>query len=77
MKFSREDEGQEYRLRRRPLQPDRIRLKEIRVVADDEAAIIGAVNELRRAYTYVFTTGGIGPTHDDITADSISRALGV
>jgi molybdenum cofactor synthesis domain-containing protein len=54
-----------------------IRLKEIRVVADDEAAIIGAVNELRRAYTYVFTTGGIGPTHDDITADSISRALGV
>ena len=52
-----------------------IRLKEIRVVADDEAAIIGAVNELRRAYTYVFTTGGIGPTHDDITADSISRAL--
>ncbi len=54
-----------------------IRLQEIRVVADDEAAIIGAVNELRRAYTYVFTTGGIGPTHDDITADSISRALGV
>ena len=54
-----------------------IRLKEIRVVADDEAAIIGAVNELRRAYTYLFTTGGIGPTHDDITADSISRALGV
>ena len=52
-------------------------LKEIRVVADDEAAIIAAVNELRRAYTYVFTTGGIGPTHDDITADSISRALGV
>ena len=54
-----------------------IRLKEIRVVADDEAAIIGAVNELRRAYTYVFTTGGIGPTHDDITADSVARAFGV
>ena len=54
-----------------------IRLKEIRVVADDEAAIIGAINELRRAYTYVFTTGGIGPTHDDVTANSISRALGV
>ena len=45
-----------------------IRLKEVRVVADDEAAIISAVNALRNAYTYVFTTGGIGPTHDDITA---------
>jgi molybdopterin-biosynthesis enzyme MoeA-like protein len=54
-----------------------IRLKEVRVVADAEAAIIGAVNELRAAYTYVFTTGGIGPTHDDITADSIAKAFGV
>ena len=54
-----------------------IRLKEVRIVADDEAAIIIAVNELRRAYTYVFTTGGIGPTHDDITADSVARAFGV
>jgi molybdenum cofactor synthesis domain-containing protein len=54
-----------------------IRLKEIRVVADDEAAIISAVNELRRTYTYIFTTGGIGPTHDDITADSVARAFGV
>src|SRR5262249_53556160 len=39
--------------------------------------IIAAVNALRRAYTYVFTTGGIGPTHDDITADSVARAFGV
>jgi molybdenum cofactor synthesis domain-containing protein len=54
-----------------------IRLKEVRVVADAEAAIITAVNELKRAYTYVFTTGGIGPTHDDITADAIARAFGV
>jgi len=54
-----------------------IRLKEVRVVADDEDAIIGAVNELRARYTYVFTTGGIGPTHDDITADAVAKALGV
>ncbi len=54
-----------------------IRLKEVRIVADDEASIVVAVNELRRAYTYVFTTGGIGPTHDDITADSVARAFGV
>ena len=46
-------------------------------MADDEAAIIGALNELRRTYTYVFTTGGIGPTHDDITADLVARAFGV
>jgi molybdenum cofactor synthesis domain-containing protein len=54
-----------------------IRLKEVRVVADDEAAIVTAVNHLRHAYTYVLTTGGIGPTHDDITADSIAQAFGV
>jgi molybdenum cofactor synthesis domain-containing protein len=54
-----------------------IRLKEVRIIADDETAIITAVNALRAAYTYVFTTGGIGPTHDDITADSIARAFGV
>lgn len=54
-----------------------IRLKEVRVVADDEQAIVFAVNALRAAYTYVFTTGGIGPTHDDITADSIAKAFGV
>ncbi len=54
-----------------------IRLREVRVVADDEAAIVAAVNQLRAAYTYVFSTGGIGPTHDDITADSIAKAFGV
>lgn len=52
-------------------------LKEVRVVADDEAAIIEALNALRTRYTYVFTTGGIGPTHDDITADSVAKAFGV
>jgi molybdenum cofactor synthesis domain-containing protein len=54
-----------------------IRLKEVRVVADEENAIISAVNELRARYTYLFTTGGIGPTHDDITADAVAKALGV
>src|SRR4030088_1976545 len=54
-----------------------IDLKEVRVVADDEADIIAALDALRGRYTYVFTTGGIGPTHDDITADSIARAFGV
>src|SRR4030081_3749408 len=53
-----------------------IDLKEVRVVADDEADIIAALDALRHRYTYVFTTGGIGPTHDDITADSIARAFG-
>ena len=52
-------------------------LKEARVVADDEAEIVAAVNALRARYTYVFTTGGIGPTHDDITSDSIAKAFGV
>ena len=54
-----------------------IRLQEVRIVADDEAAIVAAVNELRARYDYLFTTGGIGPTHDDITADAIAKALGV
>jgi molybdenum cofactor synthesis domain-containing protein len=54
-----------------------INLKEARVVADDENDIIAAVNALRSRYTYVFTTGGIGPTHDDITADAIAKAFGV
>ena len=54
-----------------------IDLKEVRVVADDEGAIIEALNALRSRYTYVFTTGGIGPTHDDITADSVAKAFGV
>lgn len=54
-----------------------IDLKEVRVVADDEADIVAAVNALRARFDYVFTTGGIGPTHDDITADSIAKAFGV
>jgi molybdenum cofactor synthesis domain-containing protein len=51
-----------------------IDLKEVRVVADDEADIIAALDALRSRYTYLFTTGGIGPTHDDITADSVAKA---
>jgi molybdenum cofactor synthesis domain-containing protein len=54
-----------------------IDLREVRVVADDEAAIVEALNGLRRRYGYVFTTGGIGPTHDDITADCVAKAFGV
>jgi molybdenum cofactor synthesis domain-containing protein len=54
-----------------------IDLKEVRVVADDEADIVAALDALRGRYTYVFTTGGIGPTHDDITADSVAKAFGV
>jgi molybdenum cofactor synthesis domain-containing protein len=54
-----------------------IDLKEARVVPDVEDEIVAAVNALRARYTYVFTTGGIGPTHDDITADAIAKAFGV
>ena len=54
-----------------------IDLKEVRIVADEEAAIIAALDALRHSYTYVFTTGGIGPTHDDITADCVAKAFGV
>src|SRR5689334_892826 len=54
-----------------------IDLKEVRVVADEEAEIVAALNALRHRYSYVFTTGGIGPTHDDITADSVAKAFGV
>lgn len=54
-----------------------IDLKEARIVADIEAEIVVAVNSLRARYTYLFTTGGIGPTHDDITADSVGAAFGV
>jgi molybdenum cofactor synthesis domain-containing protein len=54
-----------------------IRLMEARVVPDIEARIIEAVNALRTAYDYVFTTGGIGPTHDDITSESVAKAFGV
>jgi len=53
-----------------------IDLREVRVVADIEEEIVNAVNALRNRYTYVFTTGGIGPTHDDITADCVAKAFG-
>ncbi len=52
-------------------------LKEVRVVPDEEPEIIAAVNALRVRHTYVFTTGGIGPTHDDITAECVAKAFGV
>jgi molybdenum cofactor synthesis domain-containing protein len=54
-----------------------IDLTEVRVVSDTEADIVDALNALRHRYTYVFTTGGIGPTHDDITADCVAKAFGV
>jgi molybdenum cofactor synthesis domain-containing protein len=54
-----------------------IDLKEVRIVPDEERGIIDALNALRHRYTYVFTTGGIGPTHDDITADCVAKAFGV
>jgi len=54
-----------------------IDLEEVRVVGDEEAMIVEAVNALRRRYSYVFTTGGIGPTHDDITADCVAKAFEV
>ena len=54
-----------------------IQVREVRIVPDVEDEIVAAVNALRARYDYVFTTGGIGPTHDDITADSIAKAFGV
>lgn len=54
-----------------------IRLSEVRVVADDTDAIVEAVNTLRARNDYLFTTGGIGPTHDDITVDAVAKAMGV
>lgn len=54
-----------------------IRLSEVRVVPDVQARIVAAVNAIRTGYDYCFTTGGIGPTHDDITVDAIAAALGV
>ena len=53
-----------------------IDLKEARVVGDSQEEIVSALNALRSRYTYVFTTGGIGPTHDDITADAVAAAFG-
>jgi len=54
-----------------------IRLMEVRVVPDVEDAIVAAINETRHRFDYVFTTGGIGPTHDDITAACVARAFGL
>lgn len=54
-----------------------IDLREVRVVSDDPDAIVSAVNALRAAFDHVFTSGGIGPTHDDITADCVAKAFGV
>ncbi len=52
-----------------------ITVKEVRIIPDDKKKIIDTVNELRKNFNYIFTTGGIGPTHDDITAESISEAF--
>lgn len=54
-----------------------IRLTEVRVVPDVEERIVEAINALRQTYDYCFTTGGIGPTHDDITVDAVAKAMGV
>jgi len=54
-----------------------VQVRECRVIPDIEATIVATINEVRRKFDYVFTTGGIGPTHDDITADSIAKAFGV
>jgi molybdenum cofactor synthesis domain-containing protein len=54
-----------------------VRLMEVRVIPDVEQTIVATVNEVRAKFDYVFTTGGIGPTHDDITADCIAKAFGV
>ncbi|MEA1832277.1 molybdopterin-binding protein [Methylobacterium durans] len=54
-----------------------IDLREVRIVPDEAPMIVEAVNALRARYTYLFTTGGIGPTHDDITADCVAEAFGV
>lgn len=59
------------------LEPLGIPVREARTVSDVQEEIVAAVNQLRAKYTYVFTTGGIGPTHDDITADAIAAAFGV
>tara|TARA_B100000315_G_scaffold60733_1_gene55192 strand:- start:231 stop:620 length:390 start_codon:yes stop_codon:yes gene_type:complete len=54
-----------------------VRVQEVRIISDIEEVIISTINQLRTKYNYVFTTGGIGPTHDDITAQSISKAFNV
>ena len=54
-----------------------VKVKEVKIIPDDEQTIINTVNQYRKSYDYVFTTGGIGPTHDDITAESISKAFNI
>ena len=54
-----------------------VRLREVRVIPDVAETIIATINEMRANFTYVFTTGGIGPTHDDITSECVARAFGV
>ena len=54
-----------------------VRLREVRVIPDDRAKIVATVNECRAAFDYVITTGGIGPTHDDITSECVAEAFGV
>ena len=54
-----------------------VKVKEVKIIPDDEQTIINTVNQYRKSYDYVFTTGGIGPTHDDITAESISKAFDI
>ena len=54
-----------------------VKVGEVRVIPDFEETIISTLNHLRKVYNYVFTTGGIGPTHDDITAESVSKAFGL
>ena len=54
-----------------------VKVEEVRVIPDVEKTIIDTLNLLRKTYDYIFTTGGIGPTHDDITAESVSKAFGI
>ena len=54
-----------------------VKLEEVRIIPDIESVIIRTINEVRKRFKYIFTTGGIGPTHDDITAKSISKAFNV
>ena len=54
-----------------------VKVKEVKIIPDDEEIIINTVNQYKKLYNYVFTTGGIGPTHDDITAESISKAFNI
>ena len=73
----RPHQRQEHRLYRGIPDGARHRIKEVWVVGDEETAIVHALNSLRRRYTYLFSTGGIGPTYGDITADCVAKAFGV